>query len=111
MLGAEWTMAAAGILTVARRFDSKWPRTLLYLFMAWVVALVAIVPICRMLPAAALQWLLAGGIIYSVGAVVFALDRPHIWPNRFVAHDLWHVLVLLGSACHFVLIARFVAAG
>jgi hemolysin III len=111
MLAAEWVMAVTGILTIAtRRFDSRWPRTLLYLFMAWVVALVAIVPILRVLPAPALAWLLAGGVIYSIGAVVFALDRPNLWPNRFVAHDLWHLLVILGSACHFVVIARFVAA-
>ncbi|HSZ54706.1 MAG TPA: hemolysin III family protein [Tepidisphaeraceae bacterium] len=111
MLIAEWTMAAAGIVIVASKwFDSRWPRTLLYLFMAWVVALAATVPILRVLPVPALEWLLAGGVIYSIGAVVFALDRPDLWPGRFVAHDLWHVLVILGSACHFVVIARFVAA-
>ena len=111
MLIAEWTMAAMGIAIVATRcFDSRWPRTLLYLFMAWVVALVAVVPIIHVLPVPALGWLLAGGVIYSIGAVVFALDRPHLWPGRFVAHDLWHVLVILGSFCHFIVIARFVAA-
>jgi len=104
-------MAALGIAIVATGcFDSRWPRTLLYLFMAWVVALVATVPILRLLPTPALGWLLAGGVIYSIGAVVFALDRPHLWPGRFVAHDLWHVLVILGSICHFIVIARFVAA-
>ena len=111
MLTAEWSMAAFGIFVVAcKAIDSKWPRTILYLFMAWVVALVAIVPICRVLPQPALGWLLAGGIIYSIGAVVFALDRPHLWPNRFMAHDLWHLLVIFGGACHFIVIARFVAA-
>ncbi|HEY8749379.1 MAG TPA: hemolysin III family protein [Tepidisphaeraceae bacterium] len=111
MLAAEWIMAAVGIGTLAvGRGDSKLARTILYLCMAWVVALVAIVPIWRVLPGEAINWLLAGGIIYSVGAVVFILDRPHRWPRWFMAHDLWHVLVLAGSACHYVLIARFVAA-
>ena len=40
----------------------------------------------------------------------FVLDRPHLWPRRFMAHALWHTLVLAGSACHYVVIARFVAA-
>jgi hemolysin III len=78
--------------------------------MAWVVALVAVVPMWRMLPAPAIHWLAAGGVIYSVGAVVFVLDKPHLWPRRFLAHDLWHTLVLAGSACHYFVIARFVAA-
>lgn len=110
MLAAEWSMAAAGIATVALgRGRSDWPRTILYLFMAWVVALVAIVPIYRALPRPALEWLLAGGAVYSLGAIVFVTDRPHLWPGRFAAHDLWHVLVLLGSGCHFLVIFRFVA--
>lgn len=111
MLAAEWVMAAAGIVLVASgKGSSNWPRTVLYLFMAWVVAMVAIGPMSRALPPAGLTWLLIGGAAYSLGAVVFALDRPHLWPGRFVAHDLWHVLVLLGSACHFFVILRFVAA-
>ena len=111
MLGAEWGMAALGIALVAfGRGDSKLPRTILYLTMAWIVAIVAVEPIWRLLPAPAIQWLFAGGVIYSVGAVIFVLDRPHLWPRRFMAHDLWHTLVLAGSACHYIVIARFVAA-
>ena len=111
MLAAEWGMAALGIILVATgKGSSNWARTVLYLFMAWIVALVAIAPMSRALPRAALAWLLIGGGVYSLGAIVFALDRPHLWPGRFVAHDLWHVLVLLGSGCHFFVILRFVAA-
>jgi hemolysin III len=111
MLTAEWAMAALGIFLVATgKGSANGARTLLYLFMAWVVALVAIGPMSRALPPTALAWLLIGGVVYSLGAVVFALDRPHLWPGRFVAHDLWHVLVLLGSGCHFFVIVRFVAA-
>ena len=110
MLSAEWSMAAAGIIAVAfGRARSNLPRTILYIFMAWVVALVAIGPMSHALPRAALSWLLAGGAVYTAGAAVFAVDRPHLWPGRFVAHDLWHLMVLVGSGCHFIamlLIAR-----
>ena len=53
--------------------------------------------------------LIGGGVFYTVGAVVYALDRPHLWPGRFSAHDLWHVFVLAGSICHFLLMVLFVA--
>ena len=110
MLLAEWTMAAAGIVLVAcGRGQSDWKRTILYLCMAWGVGLVGMQAIVAALPQAGVVWLLLGGAAYSVGAVIFATDRPDLWPGRFVAHDLWHVLVLLGSACHFVVIFRFVA--
>jgi hemolysin III len=110
VLGAEWGMAAIGI--TATLLGQRWPRwlrTSLYALMAWAVALVAIGPLYHAVSSAGIEWLLAGGVIYSVGAVIFATNRPHLWPNRFMAHDLWHCLVLAGSACHFVLIFRFVA--
>ena len=53
---------------------------------------------------------LAGGVAYSVGSVVFVTGRPHLWPRHFGSHDLWHVLVLVGSACHFIVMWAFVAS-
>ena len=47
--------------------------------------------------------------MYSLGALVFVTDRPRLWPGRFAAHDLWHVMVIVGSACHFVVMLDFVA--
>jgi hemolysin III len=53
--------------------------------------------------------MVAGGLFYTVGTVIYASDRPHLWPGRFSAHDLWHVFVLAGSTAHYVLILLFVA--
>lgn len=109
LLAAEWALAAAGILSVLFRTErAGWVRVGLYLVMGW-LGVTAIGPLSRALPAAALGWLIAGGALYTVGAVVFATDRPRLWPGRFGAHDLWHTLVLLAAGCHFVLIARYVA--
>lgn len=108
-LVAEWSMAATGVASVLwmkRRAGAL--RVGLYVAMGWLVVL-APGPVIRALPPAALAWLLAGGVLYSVGAVVFATNRPRLWPGRFAAHDLWHVMVLAGAACHFVVFARFVA--
>ena len=109
LLGLEWGLAAAGTLaTLVLRERAAWLRLGLYVVMGW-LALIAIVPLARQLPPAALAWLVAGGVVYTVGAVVFATDRPRLWPDRFGAHDLWHTLVLLGAACHFVVIAGYIA--
>ncbi len=109
VLAAEWIMAVAGIVHVWwGRKQSKWIHVAIYVAMGWTVIPV-VVPLFRALPASALAWLLAGGIAYSVGSVIFATNRPRLWPGIFEAHDLWHTLVLTGSACHFVMIYNYVA--
>ena len=103
ILSAEWLMAAAGItMVLSGRGMSNGVRASLYVAMGW-LAIVAGVPVLRHLSTPAVLWMLAGGVIYSVGAVVFVLNRPNLWPGRFRAHDLWHCMVLGGSACHFIL--------
>jgi hemolysin III len=47
---------------------------------------------------------------YTVGAIIYAVERPNPLPGRFGHHGLWHLLVLAGSACHFTFIALYVAA-
>ena len=66
-------------------------------------------PMAAALKSGGMTWLFLGGLSYSVGAVVFATQRPRLWPGRFGSHDLWHVCVLGGSACHFVMMLCFVA--
>lgn len=108
LLAAIWGLALGGICTVFLRGLSNWPRVILYGVMTW-LALVAAGELLRVLPGPAIGWLAAGGIIYSLGAIVFLTDRPHLWPGKFAAHDLWHVMALLASACHFICIAGFMA--
>ena len=109
LFGVVWGLALFGILAeLCWRSAPYWLSLLLYLIMGWLV-LIALGPLSRILPGAAIGWLVAGGVVYTIGAVVFALERPRIWPGIFGAHDLWHVFVLGGSACHFVLMLRFVA--
>ena len=44
-----------------------------------------------------------GGLAYTVGTVIYATGRPKLWPGKFGSHELWHVFVLAGSACHYLL--------
>jgi hemolysin III len=106
-LGLEWCLAAVGIVILSRGPVGHWPRVIIYVAMSWLV-LIAVGPIWRALTPGAIAWLIAGGIIYTGGAVIYAMDRPHLWPGKFAAHDLWHVFVLAGSACHFVAMLSFV---
>jgi hemolysin III len=109
LLGVEWALAAIGIgVALLWRGAPVWVRLVLYLGMGWLVVL-AFGSVLHALPAPAIPWMIAGGLSYSIGAVVFATNKPHLWPGRFSAHDLWHVFVLSGSACHFFLLLRYVA--
>lgn len=110
LLGVVWGLAVTGIAVdlISRRRAPDWLQAMLYLVTGW-VALVALGPLVRALPPAGLAWLGAGCLFYTIGAVICVKNWPHLRPGVFGAHDLWHVLVLAGSACHFVLMLRYVA--
>jgi hemolysin III len=108
LFGVVWGLALFGIIMeVAWRSAPYWLGLVIYMVMGW-LAVVALRPLMHAMPAAALGWLVAGGIVYSIGAIIFATERPRLWPGVFGAHELWHLFVLGGSACHFVLMLRFV---
>lgn len=109
LFGIEYGLAALGI--TASIFWKRAPdalRVALYIIMGW-IAVAAMHPLRQALPPAAVHWLFAGGIVYSLGTIVFATDRPHLWPGKFSAHDLWHLFVLGGSVCHFMLMLQLAA--
>lgn len=111
MLAAEAIFAIVGIsLTFALRKVPGVVRVALYVTMGW-MAIVALGPMRDAMPHGAIIWLLAGGVVYTIGALIYVLDKPHLWPGKFSAHDLWHLFVLGGSACHYVMIARYLAPG
>ena len=106
-----WGIALAGILIKA--FWStcpKWFSSLLYIAMGWVCVL-AFTQILNSLPPAAFGWLLAGGIIYTIGGIIYALKLP-IFNSRhknFGSHEIFHLFVMGGSICHFIMMYVFVA--
>ncbi len=109
LFGVEYGLAVVGILcSLFWKAYPDWLRIAVYLIMGWLVV-VALAPLHHALAPAGIAWLFAGGIAYVIGTVVFATDKPHLWPGKFNAHDLWHIFVLAGSACHFVLMALFIA--
>ena len=57
----------------------------------------------------ALTWLLIGGIVYTLGAVVYITKFMNFWPGKFGFHEVWHIFVILGALAHFIAIAFFIA--
>jgi len=107
LLATVWAIALAGIaLRTLWKAAPRWLPIALYLCMGW-LCVVALGPLTAALPPAALGWLLAGGVAYTVGTVVLVLDRPRLWPGVFSSHELWHCFVLGGSACHFAMMLQF----
>jgi hemolysin III len=74
--------------------------------MGW-ICIIAIYPIVKNVPLGGIMWLLAGGLLYSVGAVIYATKKPDPWPGVFGFHEIWHFFVLGGSACHFIVMLLY----
>ena len=111
LLGAVWTIAIVGIVINALWITCpKWFSSIIYIAMGW-VCIFAFGKIVSALPAEAFGWLLAGGIIYTVGGVIYALKLPifNAKHKNFGSHEIFHVFIMLGSACHFIVMYCFVA--
>jgi hemolysin III len=96
LFGVLWAAAALGVTAkLFNRLRHPLWSTGLYLAMGW-VAVVAAVPLTQQLSTAGLVWLVAGGLSYTAGAVVFIFDE-----RLRYGHFVWHLFVLGGSVCHF----------
>ena len=108
LLVVVWTLAGAGVL-----LKSVWPggpRWLtvgLYLGLGW-VGIAVVSEALAVFPVVSLVMLAIGGVLYSVGAIVYGLRRPDPWPRVFGFHEVFHGLVVAGSAVHFSLIAVYI---
>jgi hemolysin III len=108
MLAIVWTLAAAGVvLKVAWPYAWRWLSVGLYVGMGWSGAIAAAQVVTGM-PPAALALLMVGGMFYTVGAVIYAMKKPNPFPRVFGFHEVFHTLVIAGSAVHFVLIAVYI---
>jgi hemolysin III len=102
IFGVSWGLALTGIifkLFFTGRFDKL--STITYVLMGWII-IFAIKPLVNNLPLNGLLWLAAGGILYTVGAVLYSMNK--IKYN----HAIFHIFVLLGSFCHFMSVFFYV---
>ena len=104
LLALVWGIAIAGILIKGFWITCpKWFSSLIYISMGWLCVL-AMVPLVASLPTAAFLWLVAGGVIYTIGGIVYALKLPFFNARHqyFGSHEIFHLFVMGGSLCHFV---------
>ncbi len=111
LLALVWSIAILGIIfKLCWVTCPKWVSSVLYIAMGWVCVL-AFTQILNSLPAAAFNWLLAGGIIYTVGGIIYALKLPifNAHHKYFGSHEIFHLFVMAGSICHFIMMFEYVA--
>lgn len=110
LLSVVWGIALVGILIKAFWvYCPKWVSSVLYIGMGWTCVL-AFTQILNSMSPAAFGWLLAGGIIYTAGGVIYALKLP-IFNGKhknFGSHEIFHLFIMGGSACHFVVMYAFI---
>jgi hemolysin III len=108
LLGLIWTLALCGIVLKLQWMDApRWLTVGVYLAMGW-LAVIAASAIFQAIPSGGIAWILIGGLVYSAGALIYGLKRPNLVPGIFGFHELWHLFVMAGSACHFWAILRYI---
>ena len=111
LLALVWGIAAVGMLVKACGITCpKWFSSVIYIAMGWVCVLV-FGPLLKTLSVPAFLWLLSGGIIYTVGGVIYALKLPIFNAKHkfFGSHEVFHLFVMGGSICHFIFMYLYVA--
>ncbi|MCU1349920.1 MAG: hemolysin, partial [Acidobacteria bacterium] len=104
LFGIVWGLAIAGIakdVFLHGRFRAV--SVVLYVLMGWLVV-IAMGPLKQAMPAQGIAWLAAGGLVYTIGIVFFALSKRVVH-----MHGVWHLCVIGGSFCHFVAVFRYIA--
>lgn len=109
IFGAVWFLAVLGIV-----WKSCWGAgkargisTAIYVMMGWLCC-IAIVPMLKTIPMGGLLWLLAGGIFYTIGGIIYGLKKPKMTCPWFGHHEVFHILIILGSACHFWVMFNYI---
>jgi hemolysin III len=108
VLAIVWTGAAAGVALKFLWVDApKWLSAVIGVALGW-VGIVAFPQILDRLGLAPALLVLAGGVAYTAGAVIYALRRPDPFPAVFGYHELFHLFVIAAVACHYVAVAVYV---
>ncbi|MBR3881969.1 MAG: hemolysin III family protein [Clostridia bacterium] len=105
IFGVQWGLALLGTIFTAIWIKApRWVTTSIYIAMGWTV-IIAIYPLIQSFKALnlinALWWLLAGGIFYTIGGLIYGFKWPKINLKHFGFHEIFHIFVMLGSACHY----------
>lgn len=103
-------LGISGILFKMVWFHSpRWLSTALYIAMGWII-IFAIVPLAGSMSLSGLLWLVAGGLFYTIGGIIYGL-KPNFLSAMYLGfHEIFHIFILLGSLCHFIAVYFYVLA-
>jgi hemolysin III len=108
MLTIIWVMAVIGV--VVKMFIIRAPRWVtagVYLVMGW-FSIVGVKEIITRMPPGAILWLVAGGLFYTIGAVIYMTKKLNLIPGVFGFHEIWHIFVILGALSHFMIMLLYI---
>ena len=109
MTALIWGLAIAGICVKLVIINApRWLTAGIYLLMGW-LALFGVKEIFTSMPVWAWIWLLMGGLFFTLGAIVYITKKLDFFPGVFGFHEVWHIFVILGCLCHFIIMAAFIA--
>lgn len=109
MLGIVWGLALVGIgVKVFFIHAPRWVTAGVYMIMGW-LCIIGVQELLVALPVGALIWMAIGGVIFTLGAVVYITKTMDFVPGVFGFHEVWHIFVILGALAHFIAIAVYVA--
>ncbi len=102
LLAIIWSIAVVGIVVKVFSVNApRWLNALAYVIMGWLCVMAA-PQMPSVLPLSAMFWLIVGGAIYTLGAVVYATKTFNFVPGKFGFHEVWHIFVMLGAFAHFI---------
>lgn len=108
LFGVIWGLACIGVMKKVLQLPiPNWFSAVFYLAMGWLIV-IAYQPLTASLSWQGFTWLLGGGVAYTVGVVFFALDHRYQTGRWYTLHDIFHILVMLGSFCHFWFVLKYV---
>lgn len=107
LMAVVWSCALLGIIMKIFFFNiPRWLYTGVYMLMGW-IAVFAVVPLYRAAGLPAISWLIAGGLLYTAGGVIYAIKRPNVVQDWLGFHEIFHIFVILGSTSHFIMVFKF----
>ncbi len=108
LLIVVWSIVLVGLFIKLFWINApRWIATTLYIAMGWTVIFV-IKPVATHLSIPAILWMFWGGVFYTVGGVIYGLKKPNLTFENFGFHELFHIFILLGSLCHFIMIYFYI---
>ncbi len=103
-----WITSFIGVLlTLITLNKPRWLTTSIFVSMGW-LSCFAFEQMLNNMPKSAFYWLLAGGILFTCGSIIYVIKKPNPIPGFIGFHEIWHLFVIAGSICHFVVVSIYI---